>query len=65
MPAERLKALREGFVKMMNDPEVIAEARKKGLDPELISGEEFDAMGKEVATPAAEIVQRLRILVDQ
>ena len=65
VPAERLKALREGFVKMMNDPEVIAEARKKGLDPELISGEEFDAMGKELATPAAEIVQRLRILVDQ
>jgi len=65
VPAERLKALREGFVKMMNDPEVIAEARKKGLDPELISGEEFDAMGKELAAPAAEIVQRLKILVDQ
>jgi tripartite-type tricarboxylate transporter receptor subunit TctC len=65
IPAERLKALREGFGKMMNDPDVIAEARKKGLDPELISGEEFDAMGKELATPAAEIVQRLKILVDQ
>ncbi len=32
MPADRLKMLRDGFNKMMSDPELIAEAKKKGLD---------------------------------
>ena len=29
MPNDRLKLLRDGFNKMMNDPELIAEAKKK------------------------------------
>ena len=29
IPADRVRVLREGFMKMMNDPDVVAEARKK------------------------------------
>ena len=32
MPGDRLKMLRDGFTKMMSDGELIADAKKKGLD---------------------------------
>ena len=64
MSADRLKMLRDGFNRMMNDPELIAEAKKKGLDVTPLSGEDLDALIKEAGVPSAEIVQRLKPLME-
>ncbi len=60
IPADRLKALRIGFEKMMKDPEVIADAKSKGLEPSLMTGEEVEALGREIGTVPPEVVQRMK-----
>lgn len=64
MPADRLKILRDGFNKMMTDPELIAEAKKKGLDVTPLSGEDLEALIREAGVPSADIVQRLKPLME-
>jgi tripartite-type tricarboxylate transporter receptor subunit TctC len=65
IPADRLKALREGFVKMMGDPDVIAEAKKKGLEPSLMTGEEVEALGREIGTIPPEVLARIKPLLEK
>jgi tripartite-type tricarboxylate transporter receptor subunit TctC len=57
LPADRLKALRDAFAKMTQDPEYKAEANKRGLDPTgPLNGEEVQALYKTVyETPQAVI----------
>ena len=52
IPADRVKVLREGFIRMMNDPDVLAEAQKKGLEPNPISGDEIEGLVKELRSAA-------------
>jgi tripartite-type tricarboxylate transporter receptor subunit TctC len=59
IPTDRIKVLREGFIRMMNDPDVLAEARKKGLEPNPISGDEVEDLVKERVQPA-EVIQRMK-----
>lgn len=63
LPAEHVKALRGAFVKAVNDPELLAEAKKKTMDVELITGEETEALAKEVINQPAEIISRLKKLL--
>jgi tripartite-type tricarboxylate transporter receptor subunit TctC len=64
MPADRLEALRDAFAKMMNDPEFIAEAKKKGLDPSLMTGEKIGALGRELGTVSPELVRRMKQVLE-
>ncbi|MBM4260924.1 MAG: hypothetical protein FJ145_05705 [Deltaproteobacteria bacterium] len=64
MPMERLKMLREGFNKMMQDPDLIAEVKRKGLDLTPASGEELEAIIKEAGVPSADTIQKLRPLLE-
>jgi tripartite-type tricarboxylate transporter receptor subunit TctC len=59
IPPDRIKVLREGFMKMMKDPDVLAEAQKKGLEPAPISGDEMEGLVKELVQPA-EVIQRMK-----
>jgi tripartite-type tricarboxylate transporter receptor subunit TctC len=59
VPADRVKVLRQGFMRMMHDPDVLAEARKKGLEPSPISGDEVEGLVKELVQPA-EVIQRMK-----
>jgi tripartite-type tricarboxylate transporter receptor subunit TctC len=59
IPADRVKVLREGFMKMMKDPDVLAEAEKKGLEPNPISGDEMEGLVKELVQPP-EVIQRMK-----
>ena len=59
IPADRIKVLREGFMKMMNDPDVVAEARKKRFEPNPISGDELEGLIKELVQPP-EVIQRVK-----
>jgi tripartite-type tricarboxylate transporter receptor subunit TctC len=63
VPAERIKILRDAFVKATSDPAFLAEANKKQLDVELIRGEELEALAKEVVHQPAEVIERLKELL--
>jgi tripartite-type tricarboxylate transporter receptor subunit TctC len=65
IPADRLKIFREGFVKMMADPDVIAEAKKKGLEPSLMTGEEIEALGREIGSVPPDVMQKLKPLLEK
>lgn len=64
-PAEQVKALRTAFVKAVADPDLLAEAKKKSIDVELITGEELEALAKEVINQPADIVARLKKLLGE
>src|SRR6266849_662006 len=54
VPADRVAALRTAFMQAMRDQELLAEARKIGIDIDPISGEELQALAEKLfATPAA------------
>ena len=65
VPADRVKTLRDAFAKILNDPDVAAEAQKKGLDPSLVTGSEIESMIKELVGLSPEVIQRMKRLVEQ
>lgn len=62
-PPDRLKVLRESFVKVLKDPELLAEAKKARMEVEHTPGEALDGLIKEVLDqPSEVIVQATKIL---
>ncbi|HXV48794.1 MAG TPA: tripartite tricarboxylate transporter substrate-binding protein [Candidatus Binatia bacterium] len=59
-PAEQLKALRGAYAKAIASPELGAEAKKQGLEPELIHGDEMEALAKEVLSQPAEVIAAMK-----
>lgn len=64
-PPERVKILRDAFIKTMNDPEVIAEAKKGRMDIDVSSGEELEQLVKEIFDSPADIIERAKKLLAQ
>jgi tripartite-type tricarboxylate transporter receptor subunit TctC len=60
--ADRVRVLRSAFMKMMNDPDVLAEARKKGLEPGAVSGDDLEGLVKELVQPQ-EVIERMKIFL--
>ena len=56
--------LRDGFTKMMSDGELIADAKKKGLDITPATGDELDALIKEAGVPSQDTIQKLKPLLE-
>lgn len=63
MPAERVKMLREGFAKAMKDPELLAEAEKRGWEPDLVSGETLETLARDVVTLPPEVIKRMNVVL--
>ena len=63
--ADKLKILREAFMKTMNDPELLTEAKRKNFDISPTPGEELEKLAKEVTSQSPEIIERLRTLMSQ
>lgn len=57
---ELVKILRAAYTKALTSPELIAEAKKMGLEPELITGEEMEALAKEVLHQPAEVISAMK-----
>jgi tripartite-type tricarboxylate transporter receptor subunit TctC len=64
-PADLVKTLRAAFTRAVNDSDLLAEAKKKTMDVELITGEETEALAKEVVNQPPEIVARLKKLLGE
>jgi tripartite-type tricarboxylate transporter receptor subunit TctC len=63
IPAERVKTLRDAFMKSVNDPELLADAKKKRLELDPVSGEDLEALGKEIIAQPLEVVERMKKLL--
>jgi tripartite-type tricarboxylate transporter receptor subunit TctC len=64
VPPARIKILREAFLKTISDPELLAEAKRKNLDIAPSSGEELQALAKQVMAQTPEVVARLKTLME-
>lgn len=60
LPSDRLAMLREGYAKMIHDPEFLAEAKKREWEVEYIGGPELEAIAKKSVNQPKEVVDRLR-----
>jgi len=63
IPAERLKILREAFMKLMADPGFLADVKKRGLEAEPTTGEELEKLAKEVVLQPTEVIERMKKLL--
>jgi len=62
VPADRIKILREAYASSLRDPDLIAEVNKSRLDMEPSSGEEIQALYKELMDQPREVVERVKKL---
>jgi len=65
IPAEQVKTLRAAYAKAIASPELIAEAKKHGLDAELIHGDELETLAKEVLSQPAEVIASMKKVMGQ
>jgi len=61
--AERLKILREAFIKLMGDPAFLADIKRRGLEVEPSTGEELEKIAKEVMVQPPEVIERVKKLM--
>ncbi len=60
IPPDRLKLLREAYLKTLKDPELIAETKKQRWDIDPLTGEEMEQLAKEVTTQPKEVIDRMK-----
>jgi tripartite-type tricarboxylate transporter receptor subunit TctC len=63
VPADRVKILRQAFMKALTDPELLALAEKQNVEIEPTGGEELEALAKEVMTQPPEVIERMKKLL--
>ena len=63
LPPDRVKILRDAFEKSVNDPVFLAEAEKRRLEMDPASGEELQALAKEVMAATPDVVERMKKLL--
>ena len=59
-PPDRVNVLREAFAKALKDPELLAEAKKGRMDVDPSTGEELQALLKEVMDQPKEVIERVK-----
>ena len=60
IPPDRLKLLREAYLKTLKDPELVAETKKQRWDINPLTGEEMEQLSQEVITQSKEVIERLK-----
>ena len=65
VPEGQLRPLRAAYAKGLSDPDLVAEAKKSGLEPELISGDELEALAKEVTVQPPEVIGLIKKLMGE
>jgi len=63
IPADRVKALREAFMKSVNDPELLDDAKKKRLELDPVSGEDLQTLANEIVAQPPEVIERMKKLL--
>jgi tripartite-type tricarboxylate transporter receptor subunit TctC len=65
LPPDRVKILRDAFMKTMSDRELLEEAKKKNLDITPTTGEELESLAKQVIAQPPEVVERMKKILAQ
>jgi tripartite-type tricarboxylate transporter receptor subunit TctC len=64
VPADRVKILREAYSKALRDPALIEEVTKSRLDMEPSTGEEIEALMKEIMDQPPEVIALVKKILD-
>ena len=64
VPADRVKILREAYNKALRDPELIAEVTKSRLDMEPSTGEDIEALIKDIMDQPPEVIPLVKKILD-
>jgi tripartite-type tricarboxylate transporter receptor subunit TctC len=64
VPADRLKALRAAFQKVMTDPDFIKDAAKAHSEINPVTGEDLDKLTEQVMATSPAVIERVRKLLD-
>jgi tripartite-type tricarboxylate transporter receptor subunit TctC len=64
IPADRVKVLREAYNKALKDPALIEEVTKARLDMDPSSGEEIEALVKEIMDQPPEVIALVKKILD-
>jgi len=59
-PPDRVKILRDAYVKTLSDPDMLEEAKKGRMDVDPATGEELEALVKEIFDSPPEVVERVK-----
>jgi tripartite-type tricarboxylate transporter receptor subunit TctC len=65
VPEEQVKTLRAAYAKALTSADLVAEAKKKGFEPELIAGEELASLAREVTTQPPEVIAGIKKFVGE
>jgi len=60
IPTDRLKLLREAYLKTLKDPELIAETKRQRWDIDPLSGEEMEKLANEVMSQPKDVIERMK-----
>lgn len=60
LPADRLKILRDAYVKTMSDEQFRAEVKRRNYEFDPVGGEELQTLSKEMTSQTPEVIERLR-----
>jgi len=59
-PADRVKILRDAYAKAIKDPELLAEAEKRGWDVDPVTGDDLEARAKDVIAQPADVIEKMK-----
>jgi tripartite-type tricarboxylate transporter receptor subunit TctC len=65
LPPERAKILQTSFKKTLSDPDFQAQAKERRLDIDPIGGEELANLAREVIAQPADVVERMKRLLEK
>jgi tripartite-type tricarboxylate transporter receptor subunit TctC len=63
VPTERLKILRESFMKLMVDSAFLADIKKRNLEVDPSTGEELERLAKQVMAQPSTVIERVKKLM--
>jgi tripartite-type tricarboxylate transporter receptor subunit TctC len=65
LPADRAKALKTAFVETLQDPQFLADAKKGRVDIELVTGDEVEALLREVFAYPPAVIEHTKDILKQ
>jgi tripartite-type tricarboxylate transporter receptor subunit TctC len=60
LPADVTRTLRDAYTQTMRDPELVAEAAKRGWDMQPLTGAELESLSKEVIVQPKEVIEKMK-----
>jgi tripartite-type tricarboxylate transporter receptor subunit TctC len=64
-PEAQVQTLRAAFVKALHSPDLLAEAKQKNMEIDLITGDDLASLAKEVVVQPPEIIAQMKKLMGQ